>query len=363
MSQAYRVKICTEKLIQRSRADKKFNYVHTMQHFHLEIFSWVDGTYGDSTQLIFLRARWYNPADGRFTSRDTWGGSHNLPQSLNRWNYTQSNPINYFDPTGHISEKEGIKADNISLRLVTKGVVVYKDWGIKEYTNPYVNPRDMPQATCLWQKGRWDIKDLIYIDEAIKDLEEALRVPGKIRAAVGRVVINKMTEPLDGMMSPPSALNHVFYGDIIVLDSATSSNEEWYKYTIVHEFGHVWDYRSGNSLSYGLMVKLRTWICTPYNYEEGGVGENCEWDTSQSIEPPPDTCADPTNTSCTNNGGDPYPYSSSYGNGGRIFTGPGAEDWATALGYYVYTDYKQPDVIGLRKVRRQYVKKQIANLP
>jgi uncharacterized protein RhaS with RHS repeats len=52
--------------------------------------------------LLYLRARYYNPADGRFLSRDTWGGNYNSPQSLNRWNYTQSNPINYTDPSGFI---------------------------------------------------------------------------------------------------------------------------------------------------------------------------------------------------------------------------------------------------------------------
>jgi len=50
--------------------------------------------------LLYLRARHYSPADGRFTSRDTWMGDYNRPLSLNRWNYTQSNPINYTDPSG-----------------------------------------------------------------------------------------------------------------------------------------------------------------------------------------------------------------------------------------------------------------------
>ncbi len=57
--------------------------------------------YGDSTQLLYLRARYYNPADGRLISRDTWGGDVNNPLSLNRWNYARSNPINYTDPSGH----------------------------------------------------------------------------------------------------------------------------------------------------------------------------------------------------------------------------------------------------------------------
>jgi RHS repeat-associated protein len=55
---------------------------------------------GDSTQLIFLRGRYYNPTDGRFLSRDTWAGKVSNPLSFNHWNYTNSNPINYRDPLG-----------------------------------------------------------------------------------------------------------------------------------------------------------------------------------------------------------------------------------------------------------------------
>ncbi|MBL8092476.1 MAG: RHS repeat-associated core domain-containing protein, partial [Anaerolineales bacterium] len=58
------------------------------------------GEYTDVTGNIYLRARYYNPNDGRFLSRDTWAGDVNTPLSLNRWNYTNSNPINYVDPTG-----------------------------------------------------------------------------------------------------------------------------------------------------------------------------------------------------------------------------------------------------------------------
>lgn len=57
--------------------------------------------YGDSTQLLYLRARHYSPADGRFTSRDTWSGDVNRPLSLNRWMYVEGNPVNHIDPTGH----------------------------------------------------------------------------------------------------------------------------------------------------------------------------------------------------------------------------------------------------------------------
>jgi hypothetical protein len=50
----------------------------------------------------------------------------------------------------------------------------------------------------------------------------------------------------------------------------------------------------------------------------------------------------------------PYSYDNTGG-------GPGSENWAQAFAYYVYDGYN-PDTIGLHKIRRQYVKKQIANI-
>ena len=85
--------------------------------------------YGDSTQLLFLRARYYNPADGRFQSRDTWGGDYNRPLSLNRWMYVEGNPVNYTDPTGLIREKEADSAAKIVRELRIYNVFVKVDWG------------------------------------------------------------------------------------------------------------------------------------------------------------------------------------------------------------------------------------------
>jgi RHS repeat-associated protein len=51
--------------------------------------------------LIYLRSRYYNPMDGRFVSRDTWGGNSGHPMSFNRWNYVGGNPVNLTDPSGN----------------------------------------------------------------------------------------------------------------------------------------------------------------------------------------------------------------------------------------------------------------------
>ena len=59
------------------------------------------GEQQDASGLTYLRARYYASGTGRFISRDTWAGNINQPLSLNQWNYVNSNPVNYADPTGH----------------------------------------------------------------------------------------------------------------------------------------------------------------------------------------------------------------------------------------------------------------------
>lgn len=54
-----------------------------------------------TTGIVYLRARHYNPALGRFLQRDSFGGFAQRPQSLNRYSYAGSNPVNYSDPSGH----------------------------------------------------------------------------------------------------------------------------------------------------------------------------------------------------------------------------------------------------------------------
>ncbi len=64
------------------------------------------GEWMDSTGLEYLRARYYAPTQGRFTTRDTWSGDPNAPMSYNAWNYTNGNPVNITDPSGHVGALE-----------------------------------------------------------------------------------------------------------------------------------------------------------------------------------------------------------------------------------------------------------------
>ncbi len=64
------------------------NYLYTGEQFDKNL-----GEY-------YLRARYYNPSQGRFTGRDPFDGMLEEPLSLNKYAYVHGNPINNTDPTG-----------------------------------------------------------------------------------------------------------------------------------------------------------------------------------------------------------------------------------------------------------------------
>jgi RHS repeat-associated protein len=56
--------------------------------------------------LYYMRARWYNPATGRFMSRDPEEGNPVDPASLHKYLYANGDPVNLADPTGRESAAE-----------------------------------------------------------------------------------------------------------------------------------------------------------------------------------------------------------------------------------------------------------------
>ena len=56
--------------------------------------------YDDELDMIYLRARYYNPQIGRFTSLDVEEGEISNPLDMNRYVYCRNNPVKYVDPSG-----------------------------------------------------------------------------------------------------------------------------------------------------------------------------------------------------------------------------------------------------------------------
>jgi len=67
---------------------------------------------GPSDGVVWLRARSYQPEIGQFLQRDSFAGFADDPQSLNRYAYTEGNPLGATDPSGHFTGTRPSPADS-----------------------------------------------------------------------------------------------------------------------------------------------------------------------------------------------------------------------------------------------------------
>jgi RHS repeat-associated protein len=92
--------------------------------------------------LVYLRARWYNPSTGTFTSRDPFPGVDRVPQSLHPYAYTHNNPVNATDPSGKC-----IPWIDPTCRPFWESGVTYTGWeDFQDYSADVVSGMGLPGA-------------------------------------------------------------------------------------------------------------------------------------------------------------------------------------------------------------------------
>jgi len=69
-------------------------------------FRYAAEQFDDTLNLIYLRARYYDQATGRFLSKDPAGGKLSSPVTQNKYVYAGNNPVNAGDPTGMVTNAE-----------------------------------------------------------------------------------------------------------------------------------------------------------------------------------------------------------------------------------------------------------------
>ena len=288
---------------------------------------------------IYLRARHYVPLLGRFLTRDTWGGDANSPMSFNRWSYTEGNPINYTDPSGHITRKESYAADKIADDLKTKyNVIVEKDWGWGHWSRFDLNPfNNIPFQTihCEWWKGDWrNIEELRTVQTGVEITTDGMGGSEKFKSAMHNRPVNLHRVNINGDLFRHRAMP-IFD---IVYSNYAMSNAPFIIYSTAHEFGHIWDIRNWFRLSNDMGITLNTIRCIS---GKGRQGTSCDFDISRGKEPPPGERIDP-------------------------YAGNNAlEDWAEAFANKVYPSYygSNSSLNQLGPIRRQYVQDQIDSIP
>jgi RHS repeat-associated protein len=87
-------------------------------------YGYAGQRYDAGSALLFLHARYYDPALGRFISADTIVPEPGAPQDFNRYSYCRNSPLVYTDPSGHIpciDEECNWVADPVSGNPVWRG--------------------------------------------------------------------------------------------------------------------------------------------------------------------------------------------------------------------------------------------------
>ncbi|WP_079506420.1 RHS repeat-associated core domain-containing protein [Mesobacillus jeotgali] len=90
-------------IIERYRYDA-FGSIFTGTTTPYNYHGYTGMRYDGKSGLVDMNARWYNPGTARFMSEDTYPGDVSQTQTLNRYAYVMNNPVNQWDPTGHMAE-------------------------------------------------------------------------------------------------------------------------------------------------------------------------------------------------------------------------------------------------------------------
>jgi RHS repeat-associated protein len=297
------------------------------------------GEQQESTGLIYLRARYVQPAAGRFITRDVWPFDVFAPRTLSKYIYAANQPVDLRDPSGLITQAEAGDADEIVTRLRQQfGIRLQQDWGWIIAIHPSAGNSQLVNNGCVWRDGSWrDLGELQLVEEAVNIAAREMGGSGRLRTAMqGTVRISRWNLPVREMrsFSPPVPLS--FIGDIVLTNypfDKVGHRDEFVIHTVIHELGHVWDWRKGGALSDGLAEELGTVVC----------GQRlCHFDITAGAEPPPGDQNDP-------------------------YAGNNAlEDWAETFATYIYPDYyaaEQARLVDPGSIRQRFVEDAIRSAP
>jgi RHS repeat-associated protein/uncharacterized repeat protein (TIGR01451 family) len=94
-------------------------------------FTYAGEQVDEETGFVFLRARYYDPEIGRFLSRDQHPGTVINSRSLNRYVYSQNNPVWLTDPSGKVINFGTAAAGAIAGATVNSAWYMVVDVGIR----------------------------------------------------------------------------------------------------------------------------------------------------------------------------------------------------------------------------------------
>ena len=190
----------------------------------------------NANELYFYNARWYDPLVGRFMSADTIVPHPKQPQSLNRYTYVGNSPLRYVDPSGHCISTD--TACLAALKALQEGYGVRIDDRNRLWT--------LEQLSAL-QSG-FDLLATQHAD-GMAWFRETFGGTNFVRDDSSNREVVTGEDGVPRLRYTPAVTDRgtiKYYNDAFASDNDASS-------TTIHELAHVWDTRSGDALSKGLV--------------------------------------------------------------------------------------------------------------
>jgi RHS repeat-associated protein len=104
--------------------------------------------FDEDLEMYNLRARFYDPNNGRFNAMDTFKGNNQDPQSLHKYLYAHCDPVNNVDPSGRFTLVELMPTMAIGIILMAILLVAYV-----KLAPPITRPRPITSPTIYWITG------------------------------------------------------------------------------------------------------------------------------------------------------------------------------------------------------------------
>ena len=118
-------------------------------------------SYNPNIKSQYLRARYYNVVTANFLTEDSCLGRINEPLTLNRYTYCVANPVNYRDPSGHMSSFLDELFDNFINNTIS---TILKNWSaINEFTESELSDALQEQYEQNVESQRQGITDSFII--------------------------------------------------------------------------------------------------------------------------------------------------------------------------------------------------------
>jgi len=103
--------------------------------------------YDSSLSQYYLRARYYDQSNGRFTQTDPFEGNNDDPQSLHKYTYCHADPVNAIDPSGCYTYMSVLTATTI--RAVIEEVYTNIYTGVESAIDAALNDMSAGRAMVM----------------------------------------------------------------------------------------------------------------------------------------------------------------------------------------------------------------------